>query len=106
MTATKTRTIRLADYTPRGGTLFHQMPVDGGQIVDVNYAMLPDGHGGGKLLRCTHDRSDGEVSYEIANLILDSENEDSDTERFEPWNGILPAHGAWKDCADVGILVI
>jgi len=73
---------------------FTILPVDQGQIVEVSYALLPDGCGGGSLVRCTHDRSDGEVSYEVADLDMDADEDDL---RFEPWNGILPAHGEWEE---------
>lgn len=96
----KTRTIRIADFSRKGSTFWHMRPVDAGQIIEVHYGLIPDGCGGGELIRRTHDRSNGSVSYDIADLAYD------DCGEFEPWNGILPAHGPWKDCADIGVKII
>ncbi len=99
----KTRTIRLADFCRKNDTFWHMMPVDAGQIVEVHYGMIPDGCGGGELIRRTHDRSDGSVSYDIADLVFD---DDGECGQFEPWNGILPSHGAFEDCSEIGIKII
>ena len=71
---------------------YSMLPVDGGQICERSYATLADGDGGYLVLR-THDRSDDKTTYHVAELDMDAD-EDS---RFEPWNGILPAHGEFEE---------
>jgi len=71
---------------------FHVMPINAGQIVEVAYGLLPDGCGGGVLVRRSHDRSDHAVSYSHADLLI----VDGD-EEFTPWNGTLPSHGPFVD---------
>ena len=70
---------------------FHVMPQDDGQIVVVSYGILPDGFGGGVLVRRSYDRSDHAVSYSHADLLGDGDEE------FTPWNGTLPSHGPFVD---------
>lgn len=65
------------------------LPEDGGQIVDRSYAIDQDG-----LYRLTFDQSDQSLMVEFAEY---AENADEYDLRFEPWNGVLPAHGAWQD---------
>lgn len=62
---------------------WHQLPVDGGQIVDVTYAADD-----GKLYCRSHDRNDGTVS--ITYQVVD-DTADEDDLLFEPQNGLLPA---------------
>lgn len=93
----KTRTIRLKDYRVE----FCVMPQDQGQIVEYSYALLPDGCGSGEIIRRRHDRSDGSVSYDIADLI-----ETDEPQEWMPWNGVLPPHGTFEGCDDIGIKVI
>ena len=64
---------------------WHQLPADAGQIVDVTYAVDWESE---TLYRRTHDRSDGARSIEAAEIIGGE---------FEPWNGILPSVGEWRD---------
>jgi len=71
---------------------FHNLPRDAGQIVEIAYGILPDGcGGGGVLVRRSHDRSDGAVSYSHADLI------GGEDEEFTPWNGTLPSHGSFEN---------
>jgi hypothetical protein len=70
--------------------IWHTMPVDGGRIVNVQYADSYDDNGGnGKLYRRTLDTSDGALCYEVADVLPDADN-------FEPWNNQLPQHGEWR----------
>ena len=71
----------LADFDWR------QCPADGGQIVDVKYAMDGESY---FLYRRRHDRSDNTCNYQRAEL-------DQDDSEFEPWNGSLPNHGEWQE---------
>lgn len=61
-----------------------QLPSDGGQIVDVHYAVDWES---GTLYRRSHDRSDGTVTMEMA-AITGGE--------YEPQNGILPTVDEWR----------
>ncbi len=61
------------------GVTFHQLPRDGGQIVDISYA-VHDGY----LYTRRWDRSDNSTSMWRQEI-----DETSETE-FEPWNGQLP----------------
>jgi hypothetical protein len=72
----KTTHPRISDLD---GTTWHQLPRDGGQIVDVTYAV--DGE---YLYRRSHDRSDGEMTVTRQHIDETGEVE------FEPWNGQLP----------------
>lgn len=62
---------------------FRQCPEDGGQIVDVTYAIDEQW-----LYRHTHDRSDGEEYIICTRINYQSHEYDL---LFEPQNGILPA---------------
>lgn len=59
-----------------------QLPVDGGQIVDVTYA-----EDDGKLFCRSHDRSDNTTTITYQEI---DDSADDDGLRFEPQNGILP----------------
>lgn len=66
---------------------YAMMPVGGGQIVNVSYAVDGD-----YLYCCSHDQSDNTTSYSRAPLDLDGETE------FEPQNNQLPdIDGEWED---------
>jgi len=67
---------------------WHQRPVDAGQTVDITYAVDWESE---TLYRRTHDRSDGERSIEAAEII---------SGEFQPWNGILPSVGEWRDVTE------
>jgi len=68
-------------------TQFHVCPQDAGQIVEVAYALVPDGRGEAKIIRRTTDRSDLSVSYSVA-VCGDGE--------FDPQNGDIGDHGPWS----------
>lgn len=68
---------------------WHQLPVDGGQVVSITYVMDEN-----YLYRHTLDRSD--KSETLERCAWDQYADDADI-RFEPWNGILPAlAGDWE----------
>ena len=62
---------------------WEQLPRDGGQIVEVFYAV--DGE---YLYLRTRDRSDMKITLDRAKLTGEGE--------FEPQNGVLPGHGEWE----------
>lgn len=65
---------------------YHMMPVDGGQIVDISYAVDED-----YLYQRSHDKSDNTISYSRASLDLEGET------AFEPQNNQLPdIDGDWE----------
>ena len=65
---------------------YEMMPVDGGQIVDISYAVDED-----YLYQLSHDKSDNTTSYSRAPLDPDGETE------FEPQNNQLPdIDGEWE----------
>lgn len=70
---------------------WHQLPRDGGQTVDVHYAVDWES---GLLYRRSHDRSDGEQTLEQA-VIEGGE--------FEPQNGRLPRVGEWTAVSGTGL---
>jgi len=76
----KTATIRHSDVADLN---WMQMPVDGGQIVDVTYA-----EDDGKLYCRSYDRSDKTTTITYREI---DGSADEDDLRFEPQNGILPA---------------
>lgn len=68
---------------------FRMMPQDGGQIVEVTYAVDEDG------VWCRNfDRSDRSISYAFA--AYDARATESQL-AFEPQNGNLPRHNVWRD---------
>ncbi len=69
---------------------WHQLPGDAGQIVDVRYSINWEDR---VIYRRTHDRSDDSVVVSAAGVVDGSD-------RFEPWNGVLPSHGEWKEVGD------
>ena len=72
----KTTYPRISDID---GVTWHQLPRDGGQIVDVTYAV------NGEYLYCrSHDRSDGEV------VITRQHIDEAGEVEFDPQNGQLP----------------
>lgn len=61
---------------------WHQLPKDGGQIVDIKYASTED------WLYCRrHDRSDNAIVITCERI---DDAADEDDLRFEPQNGLLP----------------
>jgi hypothetical protein len=64
---------------------WHQMPQDGGQIIDRRYAIDVDQD---VLILRELDQSDNSVSYTAWKLRNNAGIMDL---RFEPWNGVLPA---------------
>lgn len=70
---------------------YYTLPEDQGQFIHVEYAL-----GDGVLIRRVTDRSlepglAGSVVLSASKL-----NYDGIETSFEPWNGILPAHGEFK----------
>jgi hypothetical protein len=74
-----------------------QVPSDAGQTVDVSYKVDWEA---GVLRRRTIDRSDNSVCVEYANILYDSVLPDEVS--YEPWNGVLPMVGEWKEEASDG----
>jgi len=70
-----------------GSLRFWMMPQDGGQIVEVTYAVDEDG-----VWSRTYDRSDRSQSYHFAAYPASATEEQL---RFEPQNGKLPRHNRW-----------
>lgn len=77
---------------------FHVPPVCQGQIVEVAYACA-----GEHMLRRTHDRSDGSISYEIAEIGPDDW---SWYETYEQANGEPPLSGWESISADKAAKII
>ena len=68
---------------------FRMMPKDGGQIVEITYAVDENG------VWCrSYDRSDRTESYMFATYAARATE---DQLHFEPQNGRLPRHNAWRD---------
>lgn len=68
---------------------FYMMPEDGGQIVEVRYAVDGDG-----VWCWTHDRSDRTDSYRFASY--NARANEADLE-FEPQNSRLPRCNKWRE---------
>lgn len=64
---------------------WYQCPRDAGQTVDITYAVDWESE---TLYRRSIDRSDRSVAVESAAITGGV---------YEPWNGILPEHGDWRD---------
>lgn len=86
MTKRKQKTVKATqEYIDSLG--FLMMPRDGGQIVEVTYAV--DEYG----VWCqSYDRSDRTRCYQFANYSARATEEQLD---FEPQNGKLPRHNKW-----------
>lgn len=80
MTSRKNWTLGTAELRD---VTFHTCPADQGQIVEVSYGLWADGSGSGLVIRCTHDRSARETSYEAAEA----------GEEFAPQNGTVETVG-------------
>lgn len=71
------------------GLRFDVPPENQGQIVEVSYALTPDG-----IIKQTHDRSDGTISYLIAPWTGKLWNW---SESVGPWNEVPPVSArSWR----------
>lgn len=64
---------------------WHTRPVDQGQIVEVSYAVDWENEA---LYRRIYDQSDRSEVVQVAHITGGE---------FEPWNGLLPEHGPWRN---------
>jgi hypothetical protein len=73
---------------------WRQLPEDGGQLVSVTYAVDQD-----YVYRQEYDRSTRSSSYTAARLYARATEDEL---AFEPQNGRLPRHNAWREAVVIG----